>query len=160
MSDLNVDEIRNAAGSGAPAFPSGINIDPTALSDADATKLGLKQYIGAKSGQDVDISVSADDADFGVDRAVFIPYQMNDGTWRLRFQIDGGWSPVAAPSLNSFTLTISGTVFKNTSGYHCLICNRVHDHENPFVSVFSTKTEIQIRFWCRRNPSCSLDLTS
>lgn len=42
--------------------------------------------------------------------------------------------------------------FRNRSGYHCLLCNRVHEHENPFVTIHNiNKTEKDIRFWCRRN---------
>lgn len=79
---------------------------PSAYSDAEATRMGLKTYVG---GTNVTVSstTSATSSSYK-----FIPYQMQDGSWRLKFNFSVTLS--ANITLNTFTVT--GVVFKNISG--------------------------------------------
>jgi hypothetical protein len=76
---------------------------PTTLDDATATRLGLKQYIGG-----VNVTVTSSNA-VTASRYVFIPYQMQDGSWRCKFQI----SVQFTTNQTSNTFTVTGLTFKN-----------------------------------------------
>jgi hypothetical protein len=67
-----------------------------------------KQYLG----DGTDFTVTSSPAVTVLNRAVAIPYQTNDGTWRLRFNIV---YQVSTASRTSLTMTISGVVFKNST---------------------------------------------
>lgn len=63
-----------------------ISLDPTLMSDAAATRLGLKQYAHGTNyngGNAPTITHSGGSAYVGK----FIPYQMQDGSWRMRFNL-------------------------------------------------------------------------
>lgn len=79
--------------------------DPTALSDAEATKLGLKQY-----------AITVTGLDWVTARAVTVPYQMQDGTWRLKFNISG----TKTPNTDSLTLTLSGVLFSTVANHQAI----------------------------------------
>lgn len=112
MSQVNADIIKNAAGTGAPAFSSGINITPANMSDADATKLGLKEYVaGTSYNGSISPTVTGTNTWVTI-RAVFIPYQMQDGSWRLK---GNGSGTVASGSRAFSTFTVNGVVFKNVA---------------------------------------------
>jgi hypothetical protein len=86
---------------------------PTAYSDADATRMGLKQYVGDGStsyngGNTITLSGSG----VVVRRAVFVPYQVQDGSWRLKFNFY-----VACTSTTNLTANVSGILAKNVSNY-------------------------------------------
>lgn len=71
---------------------------PTALTDAQATALGMKAYFHGTTyngGNAPTVSGSG----FSNLRSLFIPYQMQDGTWRMRFNIRGGNSNLASVSI-------------------------------------------------------------
>ena len=74
---------------------------PTQLSDSEATKLGMKQY---------DITVTSSSGNWVSTLAKGIPYQMQDGSWRLKFNISGNESP----KTNSILLSVSGVTFDAT----------------------------------------------
>lgn len=85
----------------------------TNMSNALATQLGLKQYLhGTTYNGGSAPTVSSGAAGFTVVRGVFVPYQMQDGTWRLRFNIAATWTSNA-----SITISINAVTFKNTSNF-------------------------------------------
>jgi len=109
--------------------------DPILLTNAQATELGLKQYLADRSGAANDIaynggvkatlSVAANklDATHGsVDRAVLIPYKMVDGTWRLKLNIYF----TIATGASSFGLLIAGIVGKSVGSGQVLTCSDVN----------------------------------
>lgn len=89
------------------AFPSLI----TSLDNATATQLGLKQYYhGTNYNSGLAPTVTCSAAGFAVRRAVFIPYQTQDGQWRLRFNIEAAFNSVTVTIISLF---VNGVVFKN-----------------------------------------------
>jgi hypothetical protein len=81
----------------------------TNLDSAAATRLGLKQYLHGTSyngGNAPTVSGTG----YTNSRSVFIPYQMQDGTWRLKFNIYGN---VSSSSRTSYTVSINGVTFKS-----------------------------------------------
>ena len=64
---------------------------PTALTDAQATALGLKQYSHGTTYNGGNAPTIAG-TNFTTSWGRFIPYQMQDGTWRLRFNFRGDFS--------------------------------------------------------------------
>jgi hypothetical protein len=103
---------------------------PTDLSDADATKWGLKVYVGDKSGGANDIAYNngikatiSKHADIPgtldtVYVANFIPYQMQDGTWRIHINFNVALSATARSDCG---LRFNGIVFGSTAngaGYY------------------------------------------
>lgn len=84
----------------------------TDLEDGRAAELGLKQYLDSNvSSGAVTLSTDAA-ATVTWYRGVFIPYKMQDGTWRLRFTIRFNHGSDAG-----FDVTISGVTFKNVSNF-------------------------------------------
>jgi hypothetical protein len=82
------------------------------LDDATATRLGLKQYLHGTTyngGNAPTLSTGFTSPVFV--RGVFIPYQMQDGAWRLKFNVD-----VTHASGGSGTFNIDGVTTKQTSG--------------------------------------------
>lgn len=74
------------------------------MDDVTATRLGLKIYTNALSGNN-----SWSDNDVNL-----IPYQMQDGSWRLRFSVTGNTS-----STLSVVVTFpAGTTFKDVPSGH------------------------------------------
>jgi len=76
---------------------------PTSMSDALATKLGLKTYY---HGTTYNGGIAPTVSGITPGRASFVPYQVQDGGWRLRFNIEGSMS-----SSSTATATINGVVF-------------------------------------------------
>lgn len=129
ISDIDNGEIKAAAGivysklnlassivaadfaSGAVVSESASGVMPSShasFDDASATRLGLKQYVSGTNYKD-SISPTVSGTNWTTARGVWIPYQMQDGTWRLRFNLKGNIS-VATTGI---TLTVNGVVFKN-----------------------------------------------
>lgn len=80
--------------------------DPTLMDDVLATKLGRKIYY-----EGTDFSLVGTPAGWTTSIAEFIPYQMQDGTWRLKFNMSATWTTPGA----SFAPTIPGVVFRGNS---------------------------------------------
>lgn len=83
----------------------------TNLDDGAATRLGLKQYLSSGSyngGLAPTISGTT------VTRGVFVPYQTNDGTWRLKMNVV---LAVSSGTRTSGAFTVAGVTFKNVSGF-------------------------------------------
>jgi hypothetical protein len=80
----------------------------TSQADAIATQMGNKQYLHGTNyngGNAPTLSGSS----WTTTRAVFIPYQMQDGTWRMRFNLYGTLSGLA--NNNVFSLSVNGATF-------------------------------------------------
>ena len=106
------------------SFAGGVAVLSSTLDNATATQLGLKQYLADKAGGANDIAyngsnkatLTADDnaaITISSARARLIPYQCQDGTWRLKFSIG-----IVAPSsvrsncsvyINGVSSSLSGT---------------------------------------------------
>jgi hypothetical protein len=86
---------------------------PTALDDFTATRLGLKVYIGGQtyspSGTPITLTVTPSVAPTS-SFYKFIPYQMADGSWRMKFNIGAVYS--ASQTSGSFAVT--GITFKSS----------------------------------------------
>jgi len=76
---------------------------PTALSDSQATALGMKRYL---SGTTYNNGVAAtwSGSNWTTSQGVSIPYQLQDGTWRIKFCLTGD---VAGASSNNQYQNIS-----------------------------------------------------
>ncbi len=96
----------------------------TAMDNSEATRLGFFQYLADVSGGGNDIAYnggvkatisksSGTGSLSSIRRAVFIPYQMQDGTWRCRFNLDSLWDSQVRTGV---TIAINGITFKNTTG--------------------------------------------
>ena len=84
---------------------------PTSMTDAEATRLGLKVYVHGGSYVSAlapTISVANLSA---VNHAAFIPYQMQDGSWRLKFNI----SISLSVGTTSLAATVAGVVFRTVT---------------------------------------------
>jgi hypothetical protein len=72
--------------------------DPTTMSDEEATRMGHQAYTDADGSTP---------AGWVLTRARYIPYQMQNGTWRLRFNIDAA----VTAGLTTDTISLSGVTF-------------------------------------------------
>lgn len=91
---------------GAKTFSNGLVFAASSLSDAQATILGLKQYLhGTTYNGGNAPTVTTDKSGTSVDRGIFIPYQCQDGTWRVRFNINVSWT---SATLTGAVITING----------------------------------------------------
>jgi len=88
------------------AFPS----LTSSLDNATATQLGLKQYLhGTTYNGGNAPTVTCSTPGFVVLRATFLPYQIQDGSWRLRFNIYGTGTNA---NISSTSITTAGVVYK------------------------------------------------
>lgn len=82
------------------------------LDDVAATRMGLKQYLhGTTYNGGVAPTVSGASVS-SVTRALFIPYQMQDGTWRMRFTF-----LVVTSSVSSVAVSVNGITSKNIGAW-------------------------------------------
>ena len=92
------------------------------LDDASATRLGLKQYLhgtaysGGSSPTLNGPYITCNQAGFSVVRGVTVPYQVQDGTWRLRISFVA--TITATSSAINTTVGINGVTFKNLTNYY------------------------------------------
>ena len=78
-------------------------VGPTGMSDATATMLGLKTYLhGGSYVSGLAPTCTGAISAMTTTRGAFIPYQMQDGVWRLKFNIK---ATAAAVAFNNFTIT-------------------------------------------------------
>jgi hypothetical protein len=96
------------SGSSAGLLPaSNSNLD-----DATATRLGLKQYVhGTAYNGGIAPTLTSAQAGFSVAWATFIPYQMQDGGWRLKFSFRVGFTSASVTAVN---VALSGITFPAT----------------------------------------------
>ena len=65
--------------------PRNLYFAPIGMSNAEATLRGLKQYLHGTAYNGGNAPTVGGVA--GVTRGVFVPYQTQDGTWRLKFNL-------------------------------------------------------------------------
>jgi hypothetical protein len=98
---------------------STIGNNPTSLTDADATRMGLKRYLWvggvstAYNGGVVPSLSATNILNTTASKAVLIPYQMQDGTWRLKFHLRVALSA----STTSISVTINGVTFSASDSF-------------------------------------------
>jgi hypothetical protein len=79
---------------------------PTAYSNSDATRMGLKSYLhGTSYNGGLAPTATCPQAGFTVLRAMFVPYQMQDGGWRLKFNLQGDFT---SASVQTITVSVNG----------------------------------------------------
>lgn len=82
---------------------------PTSMSDALATKLGYKQYLhGINYNAGIAPTVTSNKAGLSVLQTSFVPYQLQDGSWRMKFNIAISFTSSASTQV---TATINGVTF-------------------------------------------------
>jgi hypothetical protein len=89
-----------------------IEIGTGATSSSSGDVVAFKQYYGNGTSNGGDFNVTG--TGWTTIRAVAVPYKTTDGGWRMKFNIAGNMTGSPA----SETLTVSGVIFKNTSGYY------------------------------------------
>jgi hypothetical protein len=106
---------------GSATTPTVVSIAtmPTSMTDAEATRLGLKEYAHGGSyvsGLAPTITLSGGGGTLGtVWAAKFIPYQKQDGGWRVRFNLSCSISSIARTLVD---LTVAGMTSKNISAFY------------------------------------------
>lgn len=87
---------------------------PADMTDAEATRLGLKQYLHGTTYNGGNAPTVAGTG-ATILRGAFLPYQTQDGTWRLKFNF--GFTLSSATRTN-YVATINGVAAKNITSYH------------------------------------------
>jgi len=88
-----------------------VSQSPVGMSDQLATQLGLKQYLhGTTYNGGNAPTVACSQAGTTINRGLFIPYQVQDGIWRLKFNISIGFTSTSITSLPA--VSTSGISFK------------------------------------------------
>lgn len=134
------------------AFPS----LTSSLDNATATQLGLKQYLhGTTYNGGIAPTVTSSQAGLTVDRAVFIPYQTQDGAWRLKCNVATRFT---SATVTSVTTTVNGITSKNIANLNQAIsvifqnsgtlgqCY-VASNTNNFVTVVASSTQTGVAFY-------------
>ena len=134
---------------GVKTFNNGLEFTSASLSDVQATILGLKQYIYQESSPGTPTSPTYNGGirpsiipgsqvtSVGtVTRAVFCPYQTQDGSWRMKFNIrlDGATSTAAA----GHQVQITGITFKNVTNFNQSISGYTNTQWSDIVVVANT----------------------
>lgn len=120
---------------GAKTFQNGLVFTSASLSDSQATMMGLKQYLHGTTYNGGNAPTVGGVT--SVTKGVFIPYQMQDGSWRLKFNI------YCNPGGASATATVNGITF-TTYQAGC-----AHDPSNnntwSFAGCINNTNQISIR---------------
>lgn len=90
-------------------------IDPTQMSDSEATRMGRKIYRhgGSYNGGGAPTLTQASLS--SVNGSNFIPYQMQDGSWRMKFNFT---VTLSSEARTSATIAIAGVVFSNDTAHN------------------------------------------
>jgi len=91
---------------------SSVTDDPTAMTNTVATRLGYKQYLSG-TNYNGGVSPTTTATSCTVARAAFVPYKMQGGEWRCKFNIT--MTRATGSSITDLTVTIVGVVFKNVA---------------------------------------------
>ncbi len=83
---------------------------PTSMTDAEATRLGLKEYVHGTTYTGSPSAPTVSGSTWTSNICVFVPYQMQDGSWRCTLNISGTTS--VGQGAASYTISIAGLVFK------------------------------------------------
>jgi hypothetical protein len=82
------------------------------------TKLGLMQYV-AGTNYNGGISPTVTGTNWSTVRAIFVPYQMADSTWRAKFNVQGNFSvATAGTSLSVTGLTVKSATNQAIAVFH------------------------------------------
>jgi hypothetical protein len=103
-----VRKVSGGAAVGFPIAPANITLLDTTDNYSGNTKLGLMQYRHGFAGGyfgGIAPTVTCPQAGFTVLRAVFVPYQMADGIWRLKFNLQGDFT---SASVQTITVSVNG----------------------------------------------------
>jgi hypothetical protein len=102
------------------SFAGGVAVLSSALDDVTATQLGLKQYLHGTTyngGIAPTVVAGGGVTSIGtINRAVFIPYQTQDGAWRLKLNLTTSSS--TSTSALAHQIGITGVVFKNVTNFN------------------------------------------
>lgn len=137
---------------GAKTFDGGLVFSASSLSDAQATILGLKQYLhGTTYNGGNAPTVTSAQSGFAVTRAIFIPYQCQDTTWRLKFNI---LAKFTSATVSTISCSINGITFKNIAEFYQSVSAFVNgtlqqSYVNPNtsnVTIIQTSTASAIYF--------------
>ena len=132
-------------------------VDPTAMDDATATRLGLKTYFHNVAYYLGNIPLLSGTAvSGGVLFGLFTPYQTQDGLWHLKFSIQATGTSAAAQSF-----TFATVVSKASYGHQAFISSEQTtgtaglkgSHTGVGTSVFAQQFGAAITLW-----SCSGDV--
>ena len=82
------------------------NTSATGMSDAQATRMGLKSYAHGTTYLGGIAPTVTGPSGWSVNTAIFFPYQIQDGTWRMKFTIKGG-----ATTTTDYSHTIVGVTY-------------------------------------------------
>lgn len=88
--------------------------NPTQMSNALATQLGLKQYVHGTTYNGGNAPTVTGTSWTNI-KSIFIPYQTQEGAWRLKFNVMGS---ITSSSRTAFTLSVNGVTFKNVSTFY------------------------------------------
>ena len=92
-----------------------VSQSPVGMSDQLATQLGLKQYLHGTTYNGGIAPTITGGALSSVIRGTFVPYQMQDGRWRLRFNMA---LQTSAISRTSAVFSINGIVTSNPANFY------------------------------------------
>lgn len=87
-------------------------MDATTLTDAQATRMGLKTYLHGTSYNN-SIAPTVSSSGWTTTRASFLPYQVQDGTWRMKFNINGSWAGQASNNVTN-QISVNGVTVHAT----------------------------------------------
>ena len=88
---------------------------PSAYANADATRMGLKQYLHGTTyngGIAPTVSYISGGGTATINRCTFVPYQLQDGGWRVKFNIDVSLS---ATTRTAVAVQINGITAANAT---------------------------------------------
>ena len=132
---------------GAKTFQNGLVFASSSLSDAQATAMGLKQYLhGTTYNGGIAPTVTCAQSGFAVTRALFIPYQVNDGSWRLKFNVA---TTFTSATLSTLSVAVNGVTSKNITGFTQVIQAVFGNYSGPVRGTIAPN-----------NGNLSIDVTS
>lgn len=131
---------------GAKTFNNGLEFTTASLSDAQATRLGLKQYLHGTTyngGIAPTVTLNAGGGSLsGVQRAVFMPYQMQDGTWRLKFNVA---VVLDAVSRTQVSIAVNGITSKNAAATQAICA--FGNNTSAYVALQGVDANTNILYW-------------
>jgi hypothetical protein len=107
-------KVSGGAAVGFPIAPANITLLDTTDNYSGNTKLGLMQYRHGFAGGyfgGIAPTVTCPQAGFTVLRAVFVPYQMADGVWRLKFNLQGDFT---SATVQTITVSVNGILMSTS----------------------------------------------
>ena len=136
----NMENVQNISAYFPPVSSGVAGIFPalnTELDNVTATRLGLKQYLHGTTyngGNAPTVTYTFGGGTLSaVNRAVFIPYQSQDGTWRLRFN---GNITLSSASRTEVQFTINGVT---SIALYQAIPGSAGDGTNPYLIAAAVK---------------------